>query len=96
MNQDRFKFRAWDTEKKAWKGLWIFRGGHSGEYDVSNTEIDILNLEGRWGSTKGDRYRVIWSNSRASFVCKDAVQELSLSGKYLKIIGNIYDSQTIY
>lgn len=50
MNQDRFKFRAWDTEKKGWKGLWIFRGGHSGEYDISNTEIDILNLEGRWGS----------------------------------------------
>lgn len=50
MTQDRFKFRAWDTEKKAWKGLWIFRGGHSGEYEVSNTEIDILDLNSRWGS----------------------------------------------
>lgn len=44
------KFRAWDTEKKGWKGMWIFRGGHSGEYDVSNTEIDVLDLTNKWGS----------------------------------------------
>ena len=44
------KFRAWDTKKKGWKGMWIFRGGHSGEYDVSNTEIDVLDLTNKWGS----------------------------------------------
>lgn len=35
--------------KKGWKGLWIFRGGHSKEYDISKTEVDILDLTNRWG-----------------------------------------------
>jgi hypothetical protein len=25
------KFRAWDEREKKWKGMWIFRGGHSSE-----------------------------------------------------------------
>ncbi len=42
------KFRAWDINKKAWKGLWIFRGGHTEQYDVSNNKIDILDLTNKW------------------------------------------------
>ena len=42
------KFRAWHIKKKGWKGLWIFRGGHTGEYDVSNDKIDVLDLTDKW------------------------------------------------
>ena len=42
------KFRAWDKKKKGWKGLWIFRGGHTLQYDVSKEKIDILDLTNQW------------------------------------------------
>ena len=41
------KFRAWDKEVGRWRGLWIFRGGHTAEqrhYD----EPEILDLTNRW------------------------------------------------
>lgn len=44
----QIKFRGWHKKKRSWKGLWIFRGGHNGEYDVSKNEIDILDLSKKW------------------------------------------------
>lgn len=50
------KFRAWSNEKKGWKGLWIFRGGHVGEYDVSNEKIDIFDLTEQWGKVELEQF----------------------------------------
>ena len=44
----QIKLRAWHIKKKGWKGLWIFRGGHTSEYDVSNDKIDVLDLTDKW------------------------------------------------
>lgn len=61
-----------------------------GKLIYEGDQVELTRKTG-FGTAKGDKYKVVWSNSRVSFVCKDIVQELSLSGKHVKIVGNIYE-----
>lgn len=38
-----YKVRAWDTKKKAWVQIHIFRGGHKGEVDTQKTP-NVFNI----------------------------------------------------
>lgn len=62
----------------------------NGQLIYEGDQVKLTRKAG-YGTAKGDKYKIVWSVSKASFVCKDLVHEISLSGKHLIVIGNIYE-----
>lgn len=84
------KFRGWDKEAKAWRGLWIFRGGHSEEFRTRENEPDILDLTNSWHNCELMQFTGLLDKNGEGLI---EVYESDII-RSSELIGNIYEDET--